>query len=116
MSTTNEWVASVIVILVGTIGWLRSAFLHHSCSRNASYAIKLPALICYVFGSFRKEHIVHFGGAITQIIICVSIPLLILSSLGQISPNQLKIGFGIVLAVVLLLEILYIISNSLDHQ
>lgn len=112
MNATNTSAPIVIVLLIGIIGWLRSAYLHHSCNPYASYAIRLPALICYFLGSFRKEHIVHFGGVIMQIIIYVGASLLILYSLGKVSTDQIKIGFGIAVSTILLLEIWYIFTHG----
>jgi len=106
----------LIVLLIGIAGWVRSFFLHLNCNPYASYAIKAPAIVCYLFGSFRKDHIVNFVGVLTQIIIYFTIPLIVLSLFGKITSLQFKIGFGVTLMFILLLEILYSMGALSHHR
>jgi len=106
--TTDTIIAAGIVVFLGLAGWLRAFFLHRSCNPNASYAIKAPAIICYLFGSIRKDHIVNFAGFLGQVAIYSIVPLLVLYLFGKVTPYYVKIGFGLTLAILFLLEFLYL--------
>ena len=97
------------ILVIGLAGWTRSYVLHLNCDVNAPYAIHVPSIIAYFFGSFRKDHIIHFAGAITQLIIYSTIPLMSLFVLKKISSDQFKLGIGYSLFISMALFFLYLI-------
>jgi hypothetical protein len=101
-----------IIFLIGLVGWVRSYFLHLNCDVNAPYAIHVPAIIAYFFGSFRKDHIIHTAGAITQLTIYSTIPLMSLFVLKKISSDQLKLGLGYSLSISMALLLVYMIRTN----
>ncbi len=101
-----------IIFVIGLAGWVRSYFLHLTCDNNAPHAIQVPAIIAYIFGSFRKDHVIHFAGAITQLIIYSTIPLTSLFALKIISSDQLKLGFGYSLSISMAFLIIFYIQRG----